>query len=993
MSEVRPTPRQTAGAESKGSATLPLTAAGLPAIRALQSVPDTRGETELAPGTRIGRYVLLSRVGSGGMGVVWAGYDPELDRRLAVKLLRLDRGTPEHRRLRLLREAQATARLSHPNVVAVYDVGTFGGQVFMAMEYVEGPDGSPLSLGAWLAGEPRPWREVLARFVAAGQGLAAAHAAGFVHRDFKPDNVLLGSDGRVRVADFGLVRPLTASSADGNVAVEETGAGEPPSPSVPLGTPLTEPGKVLGTPAYMAPEQVRGGTTDARSDQFSFCVALHEALYGERPFAGGTLEAMEAALAGRLRPAPPAARVPAWLRQTLVRGLAAEPADRWASMDELLTALRRDPAATRRRWLAAAALLLVTAAGALGFARVQRGQELLCSGAGAKLEGVWDTGRRERMRAAFLGTGVPFAAATWDGVAGALDSYTGAWAAMHRDACEATRLRGEQSEALLDRRMRCLDQRLDEVRALSDLFTRADAEIMAEARDAVGSLGPVGQCADLRALAARVSPPREPVQRAAVEALQRDLARAKALGDAGKPREAVAAARPLAARAQRLGYPPAEAETSYVLGTLLAEGEPQEAAASLRRAYLMADRSADDELRARAATAHMWVLGRVLQQAEPAREWRELAGAAVARLPADRGLRAHFLGRLGGVHEAEGRYEEALGAHREALQLLRSLAPADDPALAEQLGGVGSALYRLGRYAEAEKVYLETLSIQRRGLGAEHPDTARTLGRLGSVAFAQGDFALAAARQRAALAIRERVFGRRHPLVADSLSDLASALDELARYDEALASHSRALAIRRDALGMHPAVAASLDNIGAVYANQRRFDRAFEYHRQALEVRLQTLGPDHPRTATTLHNLGNARNLQGRYREALPWFERALAVEEKALGADHPYVAEELTVIADIQRRLGRAASAPPLLERALRIVEAQQLDPGIVARTRFALAQALWDAGGDRRRALLLARQARGDFVPLPGEGDKVALAEIEQWLAARSDARGAGG
>jgi serine/threonine protein kinase len=231
----------------------------------------------LARGTQVGRYVLLDAVGSGGMGVVYAAYDPELDRKVAIKLLRFDRlgsEAGERDRLRLQREAQAIARLSHPNVVHVYDVGTFGDQVFVAMEFVAGR-----TLRQWAEEEPRPWREVVDRFALAGRGLAAAHAAGLIHRDFKPDNVLLGDDGRVRVVDFGLARPAGQQPAPEG---ERTPSGGT------LAHPLTEWGVVVGTPAYMAPEQLRGEASDERSDQLSFCVSLYETLYGERPFPGGS---------------------------------------------------------------------------------------------------------------------------------------------------------------------------------------------------------------------------------------------------------------------------------------------------------------------------------------------------------------------------------------------------------------------------------------------------------------------------------------------------------------------------------------------------------------------------------------------------------------------------------------------------------------------------------------------------------------------------------
>ncbi len=298
------------------------------------------GESQ-AP-VRIGRFLVMRPLGSGGMGVVYAAYDEELDRRIAVKLLRP--GSSEHDQARLQREAQAMARLSHPNVATVHEVGAVDGQIYVAMEYVRGQ-----TLQEWLAAAPRSWREVIEHFRAAGLGLAAAHAAGLVHRDFKPSNVLVGDDGRVRVVDFGLVR--SSGGEEGEAAA--VAASQVMGPATPLATSLTMTGTIMGTPAYMSPEQHRGAPTDARSDQFSFCVALYEALHGVHPFAGRTVgEVRAAVLAGRVPPPPRESKAPVWLGRVLARGLAVDPAARWPSMDALLDALAADPearASARRR--------------------------------------------------------------------------------------------------------------------------------------------------------------------------------------------------------------------------------------------------------------------------------------------------------------------------------------------------------------------------------------------------------------------------------------------------------------------------------------------------------------------------------------------------------------------------------------------------------------------------------------------------------------------
>jgi TolB-like protein/Tfp pilus assembly protein PilF len=288
----------------------------------------------------LGRYALLELVAGGGMGVVYLARDPELNRKVAVKLLRPSawaRLSRSEARSRLLREAQAMAQLSHPNVIAVYDVGTFEDQVFIAMEYISGH-----TLSQWLEQEHRSTREILDVFVPAGRGLAAAHAAGVVHRDFKPDNVLISETGQVKVLDFGLARAIETAQEEHRLRPSHTpGAGgvEVSTPGV-LAEPLTRTGTFLGTPNYMAPEQLMCQSTAAGSDQFSYCVALYEALYGERPFHGNTVETLLAdVVAGKVKEPPNSHGVPGWVRRILLRGLSPDPDDRYPSVDALLQAL------------------------------------------------------------------------------------------------------------------------------------------------------------------------------------------------------------------------------------------------------------------------------------------------------------------------------------------------------------------------------------------------------------------------------------------------------------------------------------------------------------------------------------------------------------------------------------------------------------------------------------------------------------------------------
>jgi formylglycine-generating enzyme required for sulfatase activity len=305
----------------------------------------------LHPGTRVDRYRILETVGRGGMGEVYAAYHPDLDRRIALKVVREEGPGTAERRARLLREAQAIARLSHPNVIAVHDAGTFAERVYVAMEFVDGQ-----TIDAWLAAGPRSWRQILDVFLAAGRGLAAAHAAGIVHRDFKPQNVMIGRNGAVRVMDFGLARLAGGTTT----ATSPAESGVEPAAIAPESSNVTRAGTVMGTPAYMAPEQFRGEQVDARSDQFSFCVALYEALHGQRPFQGEHILSLSFSVTeGEIRVPTKTTNVPAWVRRPLLRGLRPNPAERHPSMDALIEAMEDDPAHKRRRRLGVAAMVSV----------------------------------------------------------------------------------------------------------------------------------------------------------------------------------------------------------------------------------------------------------------------------------------------------------------------------------------------------------------------------------------------------------------------------------------------------------------------------------------------------------------------------------------------------------------------------------------------------------------------------------------------------------
>ena len=934
-----------------------------PTLPALLAQPAP--EDGLAPGTRIGRYEIERRVGLGGMGVVYAARDPQLDRRVAVKLLRPDATFPdaETARRRLVAEAQALARLSHPNVVPVFDAGLLGEDVFITMELVEG-----VTLSAWLRAQPRRWREVLARFLSAGRGLCAAHEQGIVHRDFKPENVLVGRDGRVRVLDFGLAQRLSATDL--------AGLGGAPPERAPAGSVLA------GTPRYMAPEQWRREPTSPATDQFSFAVALHEALFGERPFAGEQpLEIADAVTSGRLCPPPPRRGVPARLRRLLVPALASRPGDRYPSLAVLLDALGRDPRRNLRRF----GLPVAAVAGlALALVGIRGRERTACQGADQALASVWDRPRAEAIHAAFTATGKPYAEGVFRGTTRALDEYTAAWAAMRVEACEATRLRGTQSEELLDLRMLCLSQRLTEVRAVVDLLERADAAAVEHAVNAVRGLEPLAACADVEALRRPLQLPRAPAERERVQALRARLSEAMALERLGRYADGLRVAREVVAGAEASAFPPLRAEALYWRGVLEHEaGEARAAEATLQEATIQAEAARHDELVARAWVQLVWVTGVSLARNADALARARYAQAAIDRLgpsapEASAGGLAYVLGAVEG--EA-GRYDRAVAHLESALRGRERTYGAADPAVADALSNLGVALKAQGKHAEALARFRRAHAIRVQTLDPDHPTVAITLAAMGSVLRAQGALDQALEHHQRALAIRERALGPDHPDVGASLNSLGNVLTELGRHAEALSSYRRGLVIKRRAVGPdHPDVAVGENNVGESLRHLGKHAEAVAGYRRALAIWEKALGPGHPQVAIAVQNLGETRLAQGKSVQAVAHFERALGIWEKALGPSHPYLALPLLGLGEVALAGHRPAQALAPLERALRLREHGGGDAVAVAQARYALARALWDSGRDRERASILAGSALDAFARA-GPARQADAARVRGW------------
>jgi serine/threonine protein kinase/tetratricopeptide (TPR) repeat protein len=823
-------------------------------------------------GSSVGRYVILGMVGRGAMGEVYAAYDPDLDRKVAVKLLHAESTSPVSRtstsdgKLRLLREAQAIARLSHPNIIVVHDAGSFEERVFVAMEFVDGH-----TVGYWLQAANRHWKEVMKVFLAAGRGLAAAHAAHLVHRDFKMENVMIGRDGSVRVMDFGLARRV---SDDGHGVARDGGSLFAPIPGIPSGaqgptgipglegtdpddvestmrvitvapspcppspspthssspspshdtsaivaprlfltapqTSLTQTGAIMGTPAYMSPEQFMGHPADARSDQFSFCVALYEALYGERPFVGKTVRSLaDAVTRGQVPTAPASTRVPSWIRKVILRGLRRKPDERWPSMEALLAALERDP---RVRWwqAAGAAIALAVVAGfGIGIRQqAQRSYRPSCQVTDDRFGGVWELAspppgpprgaRRGQIEAAFRATGKSYAAASFSAMSAVLDRYVRSWAAMYGDACQATYVRGEQSAELLDLRMTCLRERWGEVHALSELLVRADGDLVARSVKAAAALSPLDQCADVRALKAAVPPPSDPDARKRVEVLTSQVAAVKAMSDAGQYSRAISAAAQLVSDARATGYPPLLAESLYRLGVVqLAFERTKEADKTLDEAVWVAVSSGRDELAATASVDQVYNLGYLQKDLDRALLWKRRADAFLDRIGGHDLERAWLANNFGAAVEIHGDLEAAVENYRLALRIKERILEPSDPDIAQSLTNLAGVLFSLGKYEEALALSNRGVDICTSTLGLERDETAIQFANRAELLVMLGRYSDARRDGEQARDIWRRQFGPEHSGLSLAYGILGEASLGLEQPERGLSEIQHALEIAR----------------------------------------------------------------------------------------------------------------------------------------------------------------------------------------------------
>jgi tetratricopeptide (TPR) repeat protein len=896
----------------------------------------------------VGRFRLLQRLGAGGMGTVYAAFDERLDRKIAVKLIRPSRLEGAEVRERTLREARALARVSHPNVVHVYEVGEIEEQLFVAMEFLAGP-----TLRAWLDAAPRPWREVLQIFRQAGEGLSAAHAQGIIHRDFKPHNAMLGADGRVRVLDFGLARvgEFEAGRTDGSIQLGDAA--------------LTMTGTLLGTPAYMAPEHLKTRQVSVLSDQFSFCVALFEALYGHRPFAGETItELMENLGAGRVTARPRDTDVPRWVHAVLMRGLAVEPDSRWPSMQELLLALARDPRVRRRR--ATAGTLLVAFAGALSFTLMRPSEAPaepeVCADARGQITETWGAARAANVEQAVRTKHGARADEVLAIVLPMINCYADEWSDM-RDAACRIHAEGQQSANVFDLRTACLDQRLASLDALVEILATADAQQLPEVSRAAAGLPAIERCADTAALLAAIAPPEDSSMRARVQGHRKTLARAKVHEDSGQFERGLELVTEVLADQEATSYEPLVAEAYLYKGCIETWINPPEAMRSLSHALWTGLATGHAFVAARASSKRAQI-AMVLDQEQQATNDLAMITALNRRVIDDPVAYAEYLTDVGYVHlnlkdwpearrlleaardvritqgvrmdwrsvatllylghtaKGEQRNMEAVAIYRDVARQGKAIFGSSHPSELMWSASIAKAWAQAGRplaaiaeirrcLAEFEFVegvpahyrYYLLLNLARfeRETGDVHasnehlsaarlvsssgPDDDEILMELMRNAGVEGD-AMAVQTYHALLAGKELV----PALQMTALQEHARALGSLGAWDKAVAELEKAQAMIVDLTGTAEA-AASCEfafELGRAYRELGDHDAAERELGRALAERRALYPVAGPTHALVLHELGELALDRRRWAEARVLFEEAESIYASTAEIDYP---------------------------------------------------------------------------------------------------------
>jgi len=870
------------------------------------TLPETtNAHIEQQRGELIGRFVVLDVLGTGGMGVVYAAYDPNLDRKVAIKVLRGRAMDSDESRVRLLREAQAMARIDHPNVLRVHEAGALGDEIYIAMEFAAGG-----TLKRWLTAKRRSLDDIIDVFMQAGRGLAAAHAAGLVHRDFKPDNVMMLPDGTARVTDFGLVSVVAEVAPPAPTDLERS-----LSDSTPLSQDLTRTGALMGTPAYMAPEQFQGGLLGPAVDQFAFCVALYEAVYRTRPFAGETFgDLCSHVISGDITPAPRDSDVPARVRRALLRGLSTDPRQRFPSMEKLLAELVPQ-AGHRRRAVVAAGATGVALIGVLGFFALRSRDEGECTGAESRLAIAWSPAQKARVAQAFGASQRPDARAVLDRLMPIVERWTQGWQQAYVGACEDTRVRRVQSEQLLDLRMQCLTRQLDEARATLDLLAAGGGDAVDHALEAARSLPSTTGCA---AVTSGTPPPATVETRTAVAAIRGKLDQARALRKLGRYSTGLELARGALATARKASYQPVIGEALLEVGTLEREVADRKAAETLGEAMLVATSVGDTETAIRAAARRVNELATQPTHVAVADEIASVAGAIATHASASAEAQVELENAAANVLAHRGRRDEAHARYQHAYAIAMARLGPDAPATLATLRGMGNLAAARHKYDEEHRYFEQVLAAVQRTSGPNHPDVATALENIANADAEMGKVRDAKQLRDRALAIRLAALGPDHPEVGASYNNMGGFYSMTGDNAAAKTYFEKALVVYRKAYGEDVKLTGPLDNLGDTLnsmGDRAGARKALEESRDLLE---KAYGADDPRLAQTLAKIATLARDERRFDEALALFQRAHKLIEKSYGSNDPQVVDYIGEMATTYTKMGKLPEAREMMSRTL---------------------------------------------------------------------------
>lgn len=901
-------------------------------------------------GDSIGRFQVQRRLGEGAMGVVYLARDEELHRDVAIKLIRPGLWSKDGQE-RLRQEARAMAQLAHPNIVAVFEIGRVEEEFFLAMEYVPGA-----TLGAWLHAEKRSWVQILSRCLEAGRGLAAAHAADMVHRDFKPDNVLCGDDGRTRVTDFGLARLMGEPHEATPVRLTAT-------------TTDARSGLLVGTPAYMAPEQLSGKAATAASDQYSYCVTVHEALYGFRP---GDVS---------IRSKSELRRLPKRLHRALMKGLSASPTDRFTTLDELLSELqavvRPRPLWSRKAFLIPVVLMLGLVA---WLAARPADRPVPCQLASRKLATVWNSASRKQLRDSIVNRDFEGATGVADEVTRVYSGFGEQWLKANDAACSAL-LEGAQSNMLVDLRVACLGDRLDEARLRLELLLTAptgDLPQFFRKLDVALAIPEIASCADGPRILSAPPKPTNPLERQALARIETELRQTSLLINAGRMDEAETRLSAMKNEIEVSSYSPVRIEKRLVEAKLATKrGQTERSVALLREAVNEASSKSLAVLEARAWMGLMNEFGLRQWHPEIGLEMGVAAHTALRR-QGDPDTEARVLNSEGRMLANKLQWSEALSKFQASHALMNAAYGPTHPTTLSLSADAASAAAEFGQLKESEVRLRAVIEAFTRNQGAFGPARSETLLLLSRILSMQGKHGEALAAAKEALRIRETIFGADGITVRGYHFSVAQVLLELGEVNAARMHLQRSLAI---GARLHANTAEMIELL--VFAircelKDGNLDEANTNLKKAREICQQLVDQS---LCNLELNLENALILETQHRcdLALPMFVKAVTDFERAMGPRALRVANPLLGVGRCLITLRKSDEAIGPLRRALDVRNVDGLDPVLHAQAALQLARALWTSATDKAEARALAATA---VDVLESSSDPNDRAAVRSWL-----------